>query len=538
MNYLEYSTLDEALASQKVHCAIPTSFTWHHLVGGDYVAKTFPVKLDAGNCDADPTQQKKSDANQGQSVTQDIGHYTVRIRNTVVRLIDTPGIGDARGVSQDSEIMGRILESLGRLNTLAGIVILLKPSEARLTGLVLGPDTTYYFDSEAFQFLAAYCRGVKLHDMGMLKDNRASWNKSKAEAIRMLEHFRPSVTAPHRTIETTDLHWSRCLMLRLATASQEISFITKSKIDLYIDEKQKLRDTLVRCEELAEVQRLTEMLYETDHLDVPCTVCSHPDCNVVKDGQEQYKSVCHDPCKCADIPAGERLCKSIVQCKVFRDQNGVCKPCGHSWGLHMRVIREAPEPKMPSEDSAVARRHEMHVQSAGRIKEMISARRKDIDRYTIEHEAWQALGRHLVGIIRRDAIKPWNGSTLRHLDCLISTQRDQVQAGGSDKQLKQLLADRHQHEEDMAALKTPIDETNGVLDAESLKLLSAQFASLEVTRSIWEGIHDSHFNIESPLDRATKSTSAVNENRHGQDGEPNGARVYGVPNWHESRWAH
>lgn len=70
----------------------------------------------------------EADGSGGQSATQLTSVYAVDIGSTRVRLIDTPGIGDTRGVEQDNKNMADILRVLRSYNNLHGILILLKPN--------------------------------------------------------------------------------------------------------------------------------------------------------------------------------------------------------------------------------------------------------------------------------------------------------------------------------------------------------------------------------------------------------------------------
>ena len=49
-----------------------------------------------------------------------------------MRIIDTPDIGDTRGMKQDKENVQNVLDHLATLDFLHGICILLKPNNARL----------------------------------------------------------------------------------------------------------------------------------------------------------------------------------------------------------------------------------------------------------------------------------------------------------------------------------------------------------------------------------------------------------------------
>jgi len=75
----------------------------------------------------------EQDGARGQSATQRTSVCSIDIQNTRVRLIDTPGIGDTRGLEQDSRNMADILGVLRTYKTLHGILILLKLNVALLT---------------------------------------------------------------------------------------------------------------------------------------------------------------------------------------------------------------------------------------------------------------------------------------------------------------------------------------------------------------------------------------------------------------------
>ena len=69
----------------------------------------------------------------GQSVTQHCRSYVFQINShTKLRIIDTPGMGDTRGLDQDDLNMKHILSFINTLPHLNAICILLKPNESRL----------------------------------------------------------------------------------------------------------------------------------------------------------------------------------------------------------------------------------------------------------------------------------------------------------------------------------------------------------------------------------------------------------------------
>ena len=231
VNYLTFTSLDEALNTQGLACVIASSFTWQSRVGDDYVSKPIIVEPNTGAHNNPRARQDEWTGSKGHSATQYAKIYPVTVGNTLVRLIDTPGIGDTRGMAQDKENMDNILTELRSIGVLNGILILLKPNNSRLTvlfefclnellvqlhqdaaknivfgftnarntsfrpgetyaileqmladeptmGIKLSRKTAYCFDSESFRCLAAAKHGVDIYDMGDdLDDYKSSWKK-------------------------------------------------------------------------------------------------------------------------------------------------------------------------------------------------------------------------------------------------------------------------------------------------------------------------------------------------------------------------
>jgi GTPase SAR1 family protein len=126
INYLSFGTLDEALATKNLNCIIPCSFsTQSEAPDGRLVQNEVRVGQD----------KDEHDGSKGSSATQDSTVYLIDYAGGRVRLIDTPGIGDTRGRDMDEENLKKILRVLRNYDKLHGILILLKPNNARLTVL-------------------------------------------------------------------------------------------------------------------------------------------------------------------------------------------------------------------------------------------------------------------------------------------------------------------------------------------------------------------------------------------------------------------
>lgn len=120
-NYLEYETFDVAEA-EKVRCLIPAKFT---VTDDNLEEKIVQIGKDDNENDTI-----------AQSATLETRSYLFPVaKNKIsrIRLIDTPGIGDTRGIDQDNENLENILSYISYLENLHAICFLLKPNNSRLT---------------------------------------------------------------------------------------------------------------------------------------------------------------------------------------------------------------------------------------------------------------------------------------------------------------------------------------------------------------------------------------------------------------------
>lgn len=118
-NYLSFNDMREASGQDPVLSLIPTKFT---ITDEEGVEKEVTI----GNDDNEVFVA-------GQAGTQYPKSYIFPFDHFEVCLIDTPGMGDPRGLNVDRENMERILTHLRGYENIHAICVLLKPNNAKLT---------------------------------------------------------------------------------------------------------------------------------------------------------------------------------------------------------------------------------------------------------------------------------------------------------------------------------------------------------------------------------------------------------------------
>jgi GTPase SAR1 family protein len=255
INYLTFDTLNNALNGEMQNLIYSTFST--------STEDDEETEIVVGVPD---DREGTSNGNRGGSDTQSCRAYTISNGDRTVRLIDTPGIGDTRGFDQDVKNMKDVISYISNYMVLSGVCILLKPNEERLTPslrycivellahlhkdvannitfcftnarstmfhagatlnilkallgefqqtspIELSKDTIYYFDSEAFRFLACVKNGIKFsNNEQQIYDS--SWRQSTTESIRLINHIRS--LSPHLIEKTVSLNKVRDMLTRI-----------------------------------------------------------------------------------------------------------------------------------------------------------------------------------------------------------------------------------------------------------------------------------------------------------------------------------
>ena len=232
VNYLKFETLQQAEQGELM-VLIPASFL---ITAGDQ-SDEFIVKF--GNVDSNENHE-----HQGQSATQQCRSYVFDLNDTLrLRLIDTPGIGDVRGATEDVKHMDHILTYVNNLSHLNAVCLFLKPNSFRMnifrscvsqlltyltpaaydniifcftntratfyapgdTGSLLRKmlndehlnnisfekENTFCFDNESFRYLAARKCDIAFDDC-QKEECIISWSTSVTELLRLLNFIQTS----------------------------------------------------------------------------------------------------------------------------------------------------------------------------------------------------------------------------------------------------------------------------------------------------------------------------------------------------------
>jgi hypothetical protein len=416
-------------------------------------------------------------------------------------LIDTPGIGDTRGVEYDRKNMADILSTLSSYDELHGILILLKSNNSRLTitfrfcvkellthlhrnaarnmafgftntrisnytpgdtfkplsalladhpdvGLGLSTHTTYCFDSESFRFLAAYKNGTTMDN---IQDFRRSWEHSRTEALRLLDHFKSQ--PPHLVRSTISLNSTRELISQLTKPMAEISQLIRTNIALGEDKVKELRDTRLTGDKLRKRLHLPKVQLKSETLDKPRTVCCDASCTEYKDdgnGEDKtvtvYKTHCHSICYLTDVKADQIAHPGLIHCAAFGGSN-LCTRCHHHWNQHMHVLYELKEQTATVKDIEIEKQLKAHADDITLRQTAIKGLEERIKEYESEHAQIQKAAAQFGLFLKKYSITPYNDATLAYLDFLIKEEKGKVQAGGNRRRLDALEQDRAKHEE-------------------------------------------------------------------------------------------
>lgn len=407
--------------------------------------------------------------------------------------------------------MADILSVLSNYDKLHGIIILLKPNNARLTltfrfcikellthlhrdaarNMVFGftstrgsnyrpgdtfeplqcelktftdidfglfQHTVYCFDSESFRYLAAHHKGV---DLGHHDDYSLSWENSANESQRLLTYFQK--LTPHLVKSTISLNETRHMITELTKPMAEIMRKMDNTIKANEVAIQSLSKDRVEKKDLKKHMYVTMMTLQAHKLDQPRTVCSHTNCVEYKDDGTDpgkvnlrivYKTQCHNPCHLNNVPVDQIAHPDLINCTAF--SNGSCK-CSHSWQQHLHVLYELrPEQKtIKSGDTEL--RLKAAKSNMEKKKIAIDTKKVFIAAIEAEHNEIEEAAVRFCIFLKKNSITPYNDATLEYLGVMIREQSGIVNAGGDPEKLEALEKYRDEYKEKVKILTTKMN---------------------------------------------------------------------------------
>ena len=501
-NYLSYNTLDEAREG-KLITLIPNEF--------------FVTDADHNSvCIANGVPSDEENASVGQSATQAAKVHRFIFGETVLRIIDTPGIGDVRGTLKDDENFKNILDTVASLDRLHGIIILLKPNQARLTitfrycmeellvhlhksavanmifgftntrgtnfmpgdtlpplkkllaekavGLDSRKDNTFCFDSEGYRFLAALGSGVK-YDADCVSSYRSSWKCSVRETERLIKYVKS--LSPHDTKQTLSLNNARILILQLTKPMAEITRAIIITVEGLECAKKVVSNLDESNADLMESLIVEKIDFVSSALSYPRTVCTNSACVKVSviDGikKTNYITWCHDHCYLKGVTVETTNNPALIHCWAMGGTHN-CRGCGHNYGEHMHITYELIENKVQVENEAIKQLIDQNASASQLKAAKISELQGLVKEFREEHLAIEKIAAKFGAFLKHNAITAYSDARLEYLQFLIS-EEEKKPSELRDTQLVQALVEAKQiYQEQVAIIDKAIKEGQAELD--------------------------------------------------------------------------
>ncbi|GFP52385.1 hypothetical protein TASIC1_0001053700 [Trichoderma asperellum] len=486
MNYMLFETLDKALETPDLHWAIPSSFKYTEM--NNKKLDTFTVTV------GEETKAQRYSLD-GESATRSCVIYVLHMNGLTLRLIDTPGIGDTRGLQQDKKNVKGILQTLKSVEKISTVLFLIKPNLSRLgqvfnfcmtellshlhketnqnivfgftnsrstnyslgdtgiplqklltdkkTDITIGYDNTFFFDSEGFRYLAAYKTINK--EMKERTNFETSFRNSAEEArrlvnktIRMVAHeVRKTLSLSDTRLYIEGLKTPMILINKIADEDQEEIEKHKSHITEFGMSNSALEDKL----------KMTIRKPVKKMLPSPRTVCTDNECRTVNRdaaGKEHvvYRQICHDHCY---IKTTNELigAPEISTCEAFDYSSKPCRECGHEWDKHQHISYNLTVEEVKVDDPNILKiynsnkskleKAEEAIKSLSRKKELLGERKEFINHSLASFGAY----------LSSTAMVKYNDATITYLDYLI----DNAKKEGSVDSQRQLEEQRRIYKE-------------------------------------------------------------------------------------------
>lgn len=347
-NYFRCSTFTEALETiEQLSEVIPSQFTLPHPETGESVTIR-------SNCvDANASANECSEV--GASATIHPNGYLFPFGGNVLRIIDTPGIGDTAGTEQDRRNFEGILTYLQMLKSLHGIIFIVNGTDKRKTTFfqycitqlmtylhksvvqnivfcftysqitpgTFGPGdgfdvlkaffekeisevgirlekgrNAFFIENDAYRLLVAKKQGYEWKPIQKMLCEE-SWNYSVKQCVAMFTTIQ--TFTPHDLDDTISLNNAKKVISELVEPIIRLTQNIEKNIAKIEKNKEKLNRASTTREDLKELVEMEVEDLEKQSTDIPKMVCTNSNCpeNVFR-GHEKasYSTVCCKPCNC------------------------------------------------------------------------------------------------------------------------------------------------------------------------------------------------------------------------------------------------
>ncbi|KAI9209939.1 uncharacterized protein BJ171DRAFT_485613 [Polychytrium aggregatum] len=434
-NYLAYEELEQAELDEPL-TLVPAAFGYYD----PDVGEVLPVRsrqLALYNR-GDGAAYKNEIQVSGHKTTQSPRTYVQQARlpsgqAIQVKLIDTPGMGDARGPQQDRATMCQIISYLSNYPKIDCFMFLVKSSNSRpgtwflpcLKDLLKRfPDTkaadiafvftharTTLFrpgdtmkmlkalldhsrrngpmdisissenllmvDNEAYLYLLA--REQTLFSANDEENFEASWDRSSESWYRLLTRLAGIPWDPQLRLPARKK--ARQAVLNLHKSLVDTALSTVSDVGSLNSQISALDSKQV---DVAELQKSLKMVVSRpvrSRLLFPVMVCTHPDCvRSIRSGSGEciptYVARCQEPCYLANT-SDSRVEDQIRKCPSMR--RGSCRKCHHRYTFHKPFDSEVEHRQFETEDPKVQSQIEAAESSNADMRRKIGALQEAVD---------------------------------------------------------------------------------------------------------------------------------------------------------------
>ena len=449
---------------------------------------------------------------EGQSATQEPTSHVFVAADKVVNIIDTPGIGDSRGVEQDKKNFDSILAHISHVQEIHGICILLKPNNARLTvifrfciqqllahlhkdaarnivfcfthargnfyrpgdtlpalrkelidrkvDIELDRSNMYCFDSEAFRFLACIQAGVEFpkEDFEVFA---SSWTRAVQETTRMFEHIK--TLSPHRVSNTLSMNDARTKVVAMSRPLAEMSVAMQKNIREAKEAQIKAQLADSEAMDFEQQLQVEGVDLEFKQLGYPRTVCTHANCieyiAAGRDNVQQvnYRQHCHSHCYLSGVPTETVGDSQLQSCAAMSHSDHNCNHCSHSYKMHMHRTYDLVTVKRSFISAEVQAKIKEKKDAKSKNEAAVSEMNKLVKEFETEQKEVLRISATYGSFLKDAALIPYNDALGDYLDMTIKQEEEKPALLRDQDMINRLYQSKRAYEEEKAVIERALE---------------------------------------------------------------------------------